>query len=425
MAHNGSPFNRAESPIPDLRGQTLLVLGSVGFSKRGLYEAAARRGLQIALVKQEPATWEAGYCTSLLPLNCASYDEFDRVIPAVLDFARRHRVGGVVTTFDAAIPAAAEVASRLGLAGIPPAAAAALRDKSLMRRRFAELGLPSANSIPVRTPGEAASAAAEIGYPVIVKPRMGTGSAGVLLATSPDALRDFFATAQLAMQAANGRDELLIEEYLDGIEVCVDAVVANGELAFLNITDNPEVMNGPSFGGYEYVTPTSLSPGTAAEINAINRRVIEGFELANTVSHTEIRVTSRGPRLIEAHARPAGQRMPKIIQQACGIDLLGAAVEIAMNVRPDTDPRARGYACYRCVCPERAGILRVVDGIDAARAVPGVFDVELAIRPGTPVKTLPRDHQEDIAYVLTEGPSYEAARGSAQTAASLIHTEVA
>jgi cysteine synthase A len=391
--------------------RTLLVLGSAGFSKRGLYEAAARRGIRVVLARQSPAAWEACYYDDLLPVDCADLG----VVPAVLDFARRHRVGGVVTTFDAAVPATAEVAGRLGLPGIPPGAAAVLRDKSLMRRRFAELGLPSAASIPVRTPAEAADAVAEIGYPVIVKPRTGTGSAGVLLAKNPD---------ELAAALPADRAELLVEEYLDGIEVCVDAVVAGGEIVFANITDNPELMTGPSFGGYEYVTPTNLPPDAAGEVYALSRRVIEGFGLADAITHTEIRVTSAGPALIEVHARTCGQRMPMIVQRACGVDLLGAAVDVAMGVRPDSDPSARCYACYTCICPERPGVLRAVTGIDAARKVPGVFGVELAIRPGTPVKTLPWDHQEDIAYVLSEGPSYEAARRSAREAASLIRVEV-
>ena len=55
----------------DIRDKTLVVLGSVGHSKPGLFRAAARRGVRLVLVK-EHATWEKDYCVDVLPINCST-----------------------------------------------------------------------------------------------------------------------------------------------------------------------------------------------------------------------------------------------------------------------------------------------------------------------------------------------------------------
>ena len=407
----------------DIRDKTLVVLGSVGHSKPGLFRAAARRGVRLVLVK-EHATWEKDYCVDVLPINCSNYENIDEVTGDVVAFAERHGADGITTTFDAAIPVLAEVAQQLHLVGVTPATAAVLRNKLLMRRRFAALGLPSAGSIHATSWPAVADAADALGYPVVVKPIMGTGSAGVVLAGDARELRSAYETARRVAVTLNGTDDLLVEEYLDGDEVCVDVVIHQGKVLFQNITDNPQIMSGPTFEGNEYITPTNLPESVALQVYDLNQRTLRGLGLTDTVSHTEIRITSRGPRLIEIHPRIAGHRMPEIVRRAVNVDLFDSVIDTALNVTPMTVRQPRGFAGYRCVCSPRTGHLREIHGVEAARRLPGISGVEVMIQPGTDVTAIPDAVQQNIAFIIAHGESYQSVRQRAEAARTVISVEI-
>jgi anaerobic selenocysteine-containing dehydrogenase/biotin carboxylase len=408
---------------PNLIARTLLVLGAKGPSKPGLFQAAQIRGIRVVLVK-ESATWEKEYCDAVLSLEIDNYVNLEETVAAVVAFAREQQVEGVITTFDSAVPVMAHVAQTLGLHGPSPEAAAALRDKHAMRKRFAELGLPSAASILVHTLDEAIRAAAEIGYPVVVKPTVGTGSAGVVLAHSESEIENAFRIARAVGLDFNGTEDLVVEEYLDGLEVTVDALVFDGEVLFHNISDNPDLMSGPYFSEVEFITPTAFPAEIEQAAYQANEQTINGFGLNFAVVHSEMRMTSRGPRLLELHPRPAGQRVPQIIKRSLGIDLFGAAIEIALGHRPTITPVRGGYAGYRCLCPEQPGVLRAINGVDAARNSPGVFDIELTVQPGTRMATVPEVVQQDAGYVYATADTYEEVHRRLLDATGLIELDL-
>jgi len=107
-----------------------------------------------------------------------------------------------------------------------------------------------------------------------------------------------------------------------------------------------------------------------------------------------------------------------------GIDLMGAAIDVAMGVAPDLRPRQGWYAGYRCLYPNRAGVLRDVTGLDAAREVPGIYAVEVVAQPGTRLETLPEAIQENVGYVFGHGASYDRARDATARAERLVRLEV-
>ncbi|OEJ24411.1 hypothetical protein AS594_07810 [Streptomyces agglomeratus] len=406
-----------------LKGRTLLILGAAGPSKPLLFQAARERGIRTVLIK-EAVTWEKEFCDEILPLSVENYTDFDATVAAVADFCREQGVEGIITTFDSAVPVMAHVAEKLGLNGPSPSMAAALRDKNAMRERFAELGLPSAASILVHTLEEALEATAKIGYPVVIKPTYGTGSAGVVLAHQESEVEAAFTKAREVGLNLSDCADLVVEEYLDGLEVTVDALVFDGEILFHNISDNPELMPGPIFPEVEFITPTAFPEQTVAEAFAANEATIKGFGLDFAVVHAEMRMTSRGPRLLELHPRPAGQRVPQIIARSLGVDLMGAAIEIALGHRPEIEPRRKGYAGYRAVCPSVPGVLKSVKGLEDAWKSPGVFDIEVVLEPGARLVTVPDAVQQDALYVYVEADTHEEVNQRLLDATALIELEL-
>jgi biotin carboxylase len=406
-----------------LAGRTLLVLGSASPSKRGVFEAARRRQARVVLVKHG-ATWERDYCAAVLDWDCADYRGLDRALPRIGAFARDWAVDGAVATADAALPTLAELSRSADLPGPGAGLVATLRDKARMRRCFEDLGLPSAVSIPARTQAEAVAAADVIGLPVIVKPAFGTGSIGVVLARDTAELRRACRLMARVCAASGRQGAFVVEEFVGGPEVCVDAIVHDGDILFQNILDKPRPMNGPLFEEVEFVTPSNAAPEAAGHARELNTRLIRGMGVRTGIVHTEIRISDHGPRLIETHLRPAGQRLPDIVRRTTGVDIFEAAVELAMGVRPAIEPRPGGYAGYQCVYSSRSGTLRAVHGLGNAEAVPGIYGVEVVTAIGERIETLPEHTQQNIAYIHAEGPDYDYVRRQLSLAAAAVTVEV-
>src|SRR6185312_4817770 len=116
-------------------------------------------------------------------------------------------------------PLVAGVADAVRAAGIacfgPSAAAAALEgSKAFAKDVMAAAGVPTARARLCRTPDEVAQALAEFGPPYVVKDDGLAAGKGVLV------------TSDLAAAEAHaaGRNQVLIEEYLDGPEVSLFCV---------------------------------------------------------------------------------------------------------------------------------------------------------------------------------------------------------
>ena len=162
--------------------------------------------------------------------------------------------------------AAAYAARELGIAYNHPASVEACRSKLRLREIFRDAGLRTPwfraiNLDPLPEP-----ALLNVTYPCVLKPLSLSASRGVIRAND----RDEFVSAALrirrllespgirATREAN-LDRLLVEGYISGREVAVEAVVTNGELRVLAIFDKPDPLEGPYFEETIYVTPSSLS----------------------------------------------------------------------------------------------------------------------------------------------------------------------
>src|SRR5262249_52460619 len=144
-----------------------------------------------------------------------------------------------------------------------PDAAQASRHKHAMRCRFAEAGVPSPRFRLYRAADDPQRIAREIGYPCVVKPTTLSGSRGVMRADAPDELVARFQRLR-SILAAERCDEVLVEDYVPGVEVALEGLLDGGRLHVLALFDKPDPLEGPFFEETLYVTPSRL-PEAAQE----------------------------------------------------------------------------------------------------------------------------------------------------------------
>jgi D-alanine-D-alanine ligase-like ATP-grasp enzyme len=364
------------------RPRALLVYQRV--SLPWIFDAAVRAGVDLVLVPRPdegvPAVRPPGVA-EVVALDV--FADPPAALARVEELHRRAPLDGVLTLFDGAVPFVALVAERLGLPGLGVEAALAARDKRVMRERFAEAGVPSPAAVRVDrldAPG-ALGAAMALRPPLVVKPAGGYSSHAV---TRVDTLDDLGATARgvwdlmsgefASVVSADGLAGLVIEEYVGGLELAVDALAVDGRVAVLAVGEKgrPE---GPYFEETTHRAPAQLDAGTLRRVHDAVVAATLSLGVRWGPSHTELRLDRDSqPRVLEVGARIGGSGVcHHIVAASRGIDYAGLVLRQCVGedvALPEVgrDPEHAG-ACYIIPCGGD-GVIARVDGLDEVRAHP-------------------------------------------------------
>lgn len=134
--------------------------------------------------------------------------------------------------------------------------------------------------------------------------------------------------------------------------------------------------------------------------------------------HIELKLTAGGPKLIEVNCRPAGDRITHLLGRALEVDPTELLVEMYLGTPPDPIPEpVRGAAIV--FLPSPGGRVVAVEGLERARAVPGVEEVSLYVGPGD-VLAPPTNNNDRLGYVTATGADSTAALAAATRAAESI-----
>jgi biotin carboxylase len=408
------------APLDPALPPRVAVVGTGGrpYREYALRDAAAHGAL--ATVNDTPAGWEQPYSGAH---RTADTSDTGALTAAVADVLSGDGPAGLLTWSEALLERTAEAAARLGLPHMSPQAVRNCRDKLRTRRLLERAGLPSARHAVVHGLDQAREAADRIGYPVVLKPRALAGSSGVALARTP---ADLAAAHRHAGTAAfpglDALDGLIVEEYLDGPEVSVDSVAVGGAVHCVNLA-----RKRLGYGGYfeevgHLVSPWRHEPW-AAELVDMVTEVHAVLGVTDGVTHAEVRLTDRGPRLVELNGRLGGDFIPLLGRLATGVDLTAAAMDAALGILPDLRPTRDVCAAVRFLYPEHDGTVEELD-LSGALAVPGVERVVPLAEPGQQLLLPPRGVVQRLAAVIAVAEDTAATDRALAEAAERVHVRV-
>lgn len=294
---------------------------------------------------QEP-TWEKEYVTGWTVFP----DTLDS--QAMLAEAQRinetEPVAGVMSWQESRTPQAAYVAGGLGLPGGDQDAIARCRDKHLTRQALDAAGVAQPRSVLVGTVEEALAAAERIGYPVVIKPSDLAVSFGVIKVDSPQQMPEQYeVTSAIKVPEIEGyRVRVLVEEFADGEEISVDCAVRGGRVQVLCVAHKTT-----GFAPYFIETGHVVDAGDPLRDDPALLALLQDTHTAlgfgDGVTHSEIRFTSSGPKIIEVNARLGGDLIPYLGLRATGVDVGLAAARIACGQVPDSTPDRKLAAAVR------------------------------------------------------------------------------
>jgi biotin carboxylase len=350
----------------------------------------------------------------------------DAVLAVVDQLAEEYRIDGVMTFMEFYVPLAARAAHRLGLPGITPESAMQARNKYLMRTRLAEAGVPGARFRSVRSFQEARDFADLVGYPNVIKPINMAGSRGVIRNDNVEDLRRHFEIVrEFVPPFGVGKENLyLTEEFLDGPEYSVEAVSFQGDVNIAAITKKV-LAGGNYFVEIGHVMPADIDPDLERQIKDLACQAIAALGIVNGGIHTEMKITSKGPRIVEVAARLGGDSIPELVELAVGVDLWRDVICVAVGEKPQPVKRKTGcFAAVRFLASAAPGtIARIERATDLSRNRE-VHSVVVQAKVGQAVRSL-TNSGDRLGYAIATGDTALQAEHNSVLAAESVQFELA
>jgi biotin carboxylase len=307
--------------------------------------------------------------------------------------ARVHELApeGITTFVDGLLPRTAMLANALRLPFHSPEVVAILVDKYRQRQVLRRAGLPGPQFRLIGA-GELSptSLAGELGFPIVIKPRTGSGSRETTIATNHRQLADAVSRARAA-----GIGPLLVEEYLPdsdlamapdfGSFVSIESVMGAGRLRHVAVMSKFPL--APPFRESGHFTPSHLPAALLGEVLDLVTAAVRAVGIEVGSLHTEVKLTPAGPRIIEVNGRLGGA-VADVLSAAGGCSLVEAAMRVALGESPtDTGlvPCARLGYMINVQPPVSAHRVRSVEGLDELAELPGVQTVQLLRKGGDAV----------------------------------------
>jgi biotin carboxylase len=401
----------------------LLILPSATYRAADFIAAARVLGVAVTVASERRAAMSAtmGSAALTLPLS-----DPDRAAAAIVAAASETPFAAIVGVDDQGVMAAALASESLGLAHNSPLAVARTRDKAAMRRALAEHAIRQPPFVAVEADEDGTAAAEALGLPCVVKPLSLSGSRGVIRAND---LREVRAavTRVRAILVAAGRpaaEPLLLEGYIPGVEVAVEALMREGELEVLAIFDKPDPLEGPYFEETLYVTPSRLPNAVLDEVEQRTAGAARALGLREGPVHAELRVEGGRAWVLELAARSIGGLCSRALRFGAGMSLEAVILRHALGLEVGDAARERAASGVMMLPIPHAGVLLEVRGQARARAVAGIGGLEITIARGRPVVPLPEGDRY-LGFLFARGASAQAVEQSLREAHSQLRVRIA
>jgi biotin carboxylase len=379
-----------------MQKRVLLLATTTGYQIRMFGEAAERLGAKLVFATDRCDQLDDPWWDGAIPVR---FHQENSAVEAIVAAARRQPLDGIVAVGDRPTVVAALAARALALPWHPPNAARLARDKRHTRKALRSAGLKTPWFLIARRTTPVASLA-PASWPVVVKPTVLSGSRGVIRANDMIELRRAFTRVARLLDAPDVRalqdsasDDIVIEQFIEGREYALDGIVDNGQLRTLAIFDKPDPLDGPYFEETLYVTPARVGSTTRDAIESAIARAIHALGLQHGPVHAECRVNDRGVYVLEVAARPIGglcaRALRLINNEAQTIGLEELILRHALGESPSRWARSAGASGVMMIPIPAEGIYRGVEGIESAREVGGIDDVQITAKPDQHLVPLP------------------------------------
>jgi isopentenyl diphosphate isomerase/L-lactate dehydrogenase-like FMN-dependent dehydrogenase/biotin carboxylase len=328
-------------------------------------------------------------------------------------------IHGVITAGTDASMTVAAVASAIGLPGIRFIDAEACSNKVKMRQRLKEHGLPIPRFAPVWSLQDAKDAVENLSFPLVMKPADNMGARGVIKVNQKEDIPHAFRHAKKFCPTG----ELILEEYMEGPELSVDALAFQGQIRMTGIADRI-IEREPFFIEIGHNMPSALPQQILDEVEDVMTRGMKALGIHLGAGKGDIKVTKDGVKIGEIAARLSGGFMSAFTYPlSTGVNLNRAALLIALGEHPDNlEPVVRRVSIERSLLATPGKLLQI-SGVDEAKKIDGVNEIFLQSKPGDVIKE-PTNNIDKSGHVIISANTLDEANSIFEKVKNTIRFEV-
>ena len=402
--------------------RVLLLLPVASYRNEDFLEAARCLDVEVTTV--------ADYCPQLAPgwgldpMLAVPFDQPAVALTTVLQHLQ-HKPDAVLAVDDHGLELAALLREQLGLAGNPNAAVMLTRDKLVFRQLLRNHGFNAPGFRHLPHDADLEKWSKEIAYPAVVKARRLSSSRGVVRVNTP---QEFMAAVNWVRQIQGRADResqelgLVVEDFISGQEYALEGLLSDGKLSVLALFDKPDPLDGPYFEETIYVTPSRLPDAMQQEIADTVQRACELAGLNSGPVHAEMRVNQQGVWMLEVAARSIGGLCGRVLRHALGMSLEEVVLRHTLGL-PVPQVQAHGGAGVMMIPVPKRGIYQGVSGMEVARRVPGITDIQIALEPGTRILPVP-EGASYLGFIFSQAGSPLEAEQALRVAHSLLGFDI-
>lgn len=411
--------------------ESILILGA-GTMQGPAIRAAKGLGLKVFVVDANPAAPLVKEADRFEQIDLKDRDAIARYALALKESDNLKAVFTAGTDFSANVAYACE---QCGFPTHSYEAAVNASNKALMRQCFRNARVPSPHFIKIEKKDKnnilTDKVIESLKYPLVMKPVDNMGARGCRMVRSREELNP-------ALEDAfdNSRSQTaILEEYMEGPEFSIDALVYNGTLTITGFAKR-HIFFPPYFIEMGHTMPMQLPYNDYFALIKTFAQGIRSLGLSHGAAKADIKLTPQGPMVGEIAARLSGGYMSGwTYPYSCGLDLTEQAILVALGRKPEkleegryplnlNEPYKTFAYVSRVASAERAwismpGKVKEILHLEKAKNMEGVRDVLPRVMPGDEVD-FPRSNVEKCGNVISVGRTREIASKIAENAASEI-----
>ncbi len=381
--------------------RVLLLAPATSYRIAEFLDAARRLDVAVTVGSDHRQTLEA-----LSDGGTMTVDLTDRTrgVARIVEFHRDRPIAAIIAVDEEATILAAAASQALGLPHNTPEAVAAAGNKHRMRTMLRDAGLASPGFDLAALDDGHEAAMRKARYPCVLKPLSLSASRGVIRADDEAAFEAAFGriAAMLAPLRGPTSDHILIEDYVAGDEVALEALLDHGRLRPLALFDKPDPLVGPFFEETIYVTPSRLPKSVERNIGETVGRAAAALGLSDGPIHAELRLPASDPVVIDIAARSIGGLCARTLRFGAGIGLEELILRHTLGHPIEALEREHPAAGVMMIPIPRRGVLRRVGGRTDAGAVAGIEEVTITIPIGHEVVPLPEGNRY-LGFIFARG----------------------
>ncbi|XP_018613161.1 carnosine synthase 1-like [Scleropages formosus] len=145
--------------------------------------------------------------------------------------------------------------------------------------------------------------------------------------------------------------ESMLMEYVGGTKYVTDVVMFRGKLLAAFVSESGP-FHPPYFCNTSHIMPAGLSPEKQAQLRTAAYQSCRHCGLVHGIFNVDMKMTERGPKVIEINPRSGGFYLPAWTKAVYGVDIIMVAFFLCCDIQPHLwTPEPRGY-CVGISTPE-------------------------------------------------------------------------